>query len=848
MRCSRPLLLAVLLLAPLPAHGQRPLTPLSGEPPTQGVRLSSLSLTAVNDASAVQVNPAGLALLPEWSAMLHHAEISREGRLAGGGDVVMAASPLPLLDFLSVGVGLSWLRPAEATGYGDSVKLSLALAARYKQLLGVGLSYHHLFSHDDPLVDGIDTVDLGLWLHPLPWIGGALVVRDLNTPTYGGLPLQRRWQAELSGRPLGNDRLEISAGVSLGERRLELDPRVVLAGEPVAGLRLFGAMEGLRRDFNRDGHDSWDWRATVGVGVHWERLGFALSTTLATPMDAELEGPLAHRAARSVYQAVGATLTVNGRRSEPLFNLRQRLLLVDLSKVKGDRSLLKLVQLLQQVERRDDLAGVLFKVDNLQMGWSGVQELRAWLKRLRRAGKKTLAFLIAAGTKEVYLASAAARVLQDPAGGLRLQGLSLRSLYFRGLLDKVGASPQFVRIPEFKSAPEQYTRAGPSPSARKVRRSLVDDLFGQLCDDLAADRGKTPDDMKALMDQGPFTPPQALAAGLVDELVNPQELNKAIEQTCDCQLVRADTLKRRTGRWKVDDGVAVLLVEGDIVSGESMRVPLLDLKLVGDRTIIQSLEWARSERRVRAVVIRVNSPGGSALASHQMWREVRRLAEAKPVVISMGDTAASGGYYIAAGGAYILAQPATITGSIGIFTGKFDLSGLMKMLGITTDGEVRGKRALLEAFDRPYSAEERRVILDRLQYYYRQFLDAVAVGRGWTQDKVHNLARGRVWTGRQAVQNGLADAEGGLTQALEEARRRAGIPEGKPMATFVLPPKKTGILNQALDAIGLRSGVNDSASLIPAQARRLLGKLPGVLLKARSGEPLARMPHEVLLP
>ena len=846
----RTLILSLLLLFPTTVHGQRPPTPLSGEAPTQGVRLSAPSLTAVDDASAVQVNPAGLALLPSWSALLHHAEISREGRLTGGGDTVMAGTPLPLVSFLSVGGGLSWLRPAEATGYGDSVKLSLALAARYKQLLGIGLSYSHLFSNDDPLVDGIDTLDLGLWLHPLPWIGGALVVRDLNTPTYDGMPLQRRWEMELSGRPLGNNRLEISAGVSLGERRLELDPRLVLAGEPLAGLRLFGAVEGLRRDFNRDGQSSWDWRATVGVGVHWERLGFALSTTLAAPMDSEASGPLEHNAARSVYQGVGATVTVNGRRSEPLFNLRQRLLLVDLSQVKGDQALLKLVQLLEQVERRDDLAGVLFKVDDLKMGWSGVQELRSWLKRLRRAGKKTMAFLIAAGTKEVYLASAAARVLLDPAGGLRLQGLALRSLYFRGLLDRVGASAQFVRIAEFKSAPEQYTRTGPSPSARKVRRSLADDLYGQLCADLAADRGKTQQDVKTLMDQGPFTPPQALTAGLVDELVDPQKLDEVLKRTCGCTLVRASSLKRRTGRWKVDDGIAVLFVEGDIVSGESMRVPLLDMKLVGDRTIIQALEWARSERRVRAVVVRVNSPGGSALASHQMWREVRRLAEAKPVVVSMGDTAASGGYYIAAGGAYILAQPATITGSIGIFTGKFDLSGLMKMLGVTTDGEVRGKRALMEAFDRPYSTEERRILLDRLQYYYRQFLGAVAQGRGWTQDKVHELARGRVWTGRQAAANGLADAEGGLTQALDEARRRAGISSGSPMATFVLPPKKTGILNQALDAIGLHAAVEASAgqALIPAQVRRLLSRLPGVFLRARSGEPLARMPHEVLLP
>jgi len=845
-------LFILISLLPGLAHAQRPMIPLSGSAPTEGVRLSAPSLTSLDNAAAVQINPAGLALLPSWSAVLHHTEISRDARLAGGGDVLFAGTPLPLLNFLAVGAGLSWIRPADATGYGDSVKLSLALAARYKHLLGLGLSYSHLFSDDDPLVDGIDTLDLGLWLHPLPWIGGALVVRDLNTPEYNGLPLQRRYDLELTGRPLGNGRLEISAGLTLSERRLEVDPTFILAAEPLAGLRLFGSVRGVNRDFNRDGQHTWDWRATVGVGVHWERLGLSLATTLASPMDAETSGPLSHNAARSVYQAVGATVTVNGHRDRPLFNLQKRLLLVDLSQVEGERALLSLVRQLQEVERRDDVAGVLMKVDDLSMGWSGVQEMRAWLKRLRRGGKKTLAFVIGAGLREYYLAAAAERVILDPAGGLRLQGLSMRSLYFRGLLDKVGASPQFVRIAEFKSAPEQYTRTGPSPAARRVRRSLADDIYGQLTSDLASDRGKSPADIKALFDQGPFTPTQALASGLVDELTDPQKLDEAIERACNCVLTRASALKRRKDGWRVDDGIAVLLVEGDIISGKSQRIPLLDMKLVGDRTVVKALTWARGERRVRAVVIRINSPGGSALASHQMWREVRRLAEEKPVVVSMGDVTASGGYYLAAGGAHILAQPATLTGSIGIFTGKFDLSGLMKTLGITTGGEVRGKRALLEAFDRPYSPQERQIILDRLQYYYRQFLEAVAKGRGWTQDKAHELARGRVWTGRQAVQNGLADAEGGLTQALAEARKRAGMAPDRPIATFVLPPKKTGLLATALRAIGLETagsaGTGSLKDLIPAQARSLLGKLPGVLLKARSGEPLARMPYEILMP
>ncbi len=840
------MILAIILAMPRVTSAQSPLTPLAGESPTQGVHLPAPSPVSVSDASAVAINPAGLALLPSWSVFMHHAEISRDGRMAGGGDTLMIGTPLPLLNFLSVGAGLSWLRPAEAIGYEDSVKLSLAVAGRYKHLIGVGMSYSYFYSDGDPHLSGLSTFDLGIWLHPFDWMGAALVVHDLTTPKVNGLPLQRRYDLELTARPLRNSRLELSIGARLGERRQELDPRLRLAGEPVAGLRLFGEVEALNRDFNRDGDKSWDVRATLGIGVHWERLGFSLSTSFARPMDKTNAGPLSNSAARSAYQGVGATITVQGGRSRPLFNLNKRLLLVDLSQVKGDRSLLKLLKLLAKVEKRSDLAGVLFKVDELPFGWAGVQELRQWLKRLDRAGKKTVAYLVGAGIKEYYLATAADKVLLDPAGGIRLQGLALRSLYFRGLLDKVGANPQFVKIAEFKSAPEQYTRKSASAQARKVRSALIDDLLDQLTTDLGADRKKTPEQLIALMDKGPFTPTQALAGGLVDELVSPGDLDENLTKLCKCALVQASSLKRQEGRWKVGDGLAVILVEGDIVRGKSQRVPLLDINLVGDSTVVQALEWARVNSRVRAVVIRINSPGGSALASRHMWQEVRRLAKTKPVVISMGDVAASGGYYVAAGGERVLVQPATITGSIGIFTGKFDLSGLMKLLGITIDGEARGSRALLEAYDRPYSAEERRVILDRLQYYYRQFLGAVAAGRGWTQDKVHELARGRVWTGRQALNNGLADAEGGLTRAMEEARAKAGINPDQALATFVLPRKKKGLLAHAMSALGLRAESGDS--LIPHQVRRLLNRLPAVLLRARSGEPLARMPYELLLP
>ena len=842
-----PSLILLLGLLASPAAAQlRPMTPLGGEPPTLGVHLPDPSLVGSTGADGVELNPALLGLSPSWSLALHHAELREDGRAYGAGDALLAAFPLPLLKNFSLGTGIQWLRPSRSMGYDDSAKLSLAWAWRFKRTFAVGMSYHWFFSESDSPMDSLSTIDLGLVWRPWEWLGGAMVVRNLTNPEYDGFPLQRTWDFELLARPLRDHRLELGAGLRIGERRGDLDPRLLFSTEPLDGLRLFGRVELLRRDLSRDGEMINDVRFTVGLGVHLERVELALATVLGRPLPQTSSGPLRPDSVRSAYQGLNASLRIEGSRRPPLFHIDRRLIVVNLKQLKGERDLLRLVAVLRKVERRADVAGLLLHIDSAGLGWAGVQEVRSWLRRLRKAGKTTIAYLRAPSGLEYYMAAAAETVLLDPAGGVRLSGLALRSLYFRGLFGKLGVRAQFVKIAEFKSAPESYTRTTASPAAQKMRRALMTDLYGQLVSDLAADRKKSAAQMQKILEQGPFTPPLAEAAGLVDQVVAPHKLEQAAEKLADARLVRSNVLRRRSPRWKVGPGVAVILVEGDIVRGKSTNIPIINRRLVGDDTIVKALSWARSSSSVKAVVLRINSPGGSAMASHRMWQEAMRLREVKPLVVSMGNLAASGGYYVAAAGHRIYAAPGTFTGSIGIFTGKFDLSGLLSRIGVSVDTLKRGQRADMESFHRPYTAAERAFIQKRLQYYYRNFLQAVTQGRDnfTTQDQVHKVARGRVWTGKQAMDKGLVDAMGGLADAVDEAKRRAKLDLTRPVKLWVLPRVKKGLLTRVLELVSSPGEV--PSSLLPPAVREALGGFPPVLLRSRSGDPLARLPYEIV--
>lgn len=840
--------IAALLLLPTSSPAQRrPLRPAGGELPTTGVRLHAPAVVGKNDASYLEVNPGAGGFLRSWNVMLHHSELRGDGRVQGTGTAAFAASPLPFYTPLVLGAGFQWLRPADTVGYADTVKLTLGAAWRPRSWLSFGLGFHTFIADRDDGIDALTSLDAGVVARPLPWVAAGFAVRNLTTPKLYGLPVQRVYDFEVAGRPLGNQRLLIAAGFAIGERRANLDPHFRVMGELLWGLRVFSHLQLLRRDFYRDDNPLTDVRVTAGVAVNLERIGLAVSSVFGRSLPARPGiSAFSGSNARSAFQGINVSLRFRGDRQRPLFVPFHRIVRIELGGDFHQREMIGLIAALTTIERRNDIKAVFVEIDGLSIGWAQTQELRSWFERLRRAGKRVLVYLRAPSTKEYYLAAAADHLMLDPAGGLRLQGVASSALYFRGLFDKLGVTPQFVRIAEYKSAPEQWTRSGPTPPAQEMHRQLVGGIFSRVIADLSRDRKRPPAKIREIIDRGPYTPPLALKAGLVDEIVDPEQIVRRVQQLTRAQMVSTSVLSRASTRWPNAPAVAVVVIEGDIIRGKNRTIPLIGRRTTGDETIAQALAWARGSRRVKSVVLRINSPGGSAMASDRIWRALQRLRKVKPLVVSLADVAASGGYYVAAPGEKIFAQPSTITGSIGIFTGKFDISGLLTKLGITSHTIEHGKRATMDSLLRPYSKAELALIRSRLDYYYKTFLDVVGKGREMKMEQVDRIARGHVWTGRQARARKLVDSYGGLAEAVAEAKKLAGMDADDHADLLVLPRAPSSFLQRALELLApLVDAGRSAARALPRAVREALETLPPVLWTARSNEPLARMPYDI---
>jgi protease-4 len=318
-----------------------------------------------------------------------------------------------------------------------------------------------------------------------------------------------------------------------------------------------------------------------------------------------------------------------------------------------------------------------------------------------------------------------------------------------------------------------------------------------------------PETLRARIAQGPFIATEARAAGLVDGFAFDDQLEEEAGKLAGYELPLADyedLAERSRTDFGVSKRVAIVYVDGDMVDGRSQTIPLLGAKLVGSYTIAESLKEAREDDRIGAVVLRIESGGGSAMAADVIWRQVQLTARVKPVVVSMGSAAASGGYYIAAPATRIFANPLTITGSIGIFYGKADVSELLRKIGVTVEVYKTAPRADAESIFRPFSDEERRELTRKVGQFYDMFLSRVAEGRRISKPAVDAVGQGRVWTGEQAKERKLVDELGGLRQALAEARRLAGMPEETPIVE--LPPSETTILGRILGIEGVKAEVS----------------------------------------
>ncbi len=457
---------------------------------------------------------------------------------------------------------------------------------------------------------------------------------------------------------------------------------------------------------------------------------------------------------------------------------------------------------------------------NLSVGWAKLEELHDDIAAFKKSGKPVYAYLRGATAREYYVASAADRVYMSPEDELDLKGLRVELMYVKGTLDKLGVQMEFEHAGKYKDAPDMFTRTTPTPETLEVMNQILDQYYGDMVGTMAEGRRKQPDQLRALIDQGPFVGDEALNGGLVDGLLFEDEMYGKLKEQ-----IKGDI--KRIGEQDYvlapasDSGtkIAYLVGDGDITRGSSHSESNGDgITATGMVKLMREVE---NDSSIKGVILRIDSPGGDGIASDDILHEAKVLSSRKPMIISMSDLAASGGYFIAMTGDPIVAYPNTLTGSIGVFFGKVDLRGLYDKIGLNSTTLTRGKYADIDSENRALTDDERAKLRREIDVFYRGFVERVAAGRKKPYDQVEPLAQGHVWVGQLAKQNGLIDELGGLDRAVEMLKQKARIPASDKITLVAYPQKRT-----LWETLWSRSDDSSAESILMKKAETLVGRVP----------------------
>ncbi len=719
---------------------------------------SAHSFSLQDDGVSLQGNPGGLAFVRglELDVLNHGYFDDRQGDsyalLFTGG-----AGPL------SLGAGWDFWRSQTAVSLGGALRLGE---------LGLGAVHRWFY-----LVDGtrVSSWDFGALWRPFSFLSLGAAALQANRPS----SQPRSWQLSVGVRPL-EDLIELAGDFRYMECAYSAPPcgldsgNVLLTGKVniVRGIRLLGQvgfltggahtqLVGLELDLPHVGA-SFAPRATPNAGnEYFWRARFSTERWPAAP---HLPGK----------HAVMIDLDKALKRPTP----GPLALVIPFS---ARDPLSQTVAALRRLALDPAYDAVVFKASNLPIGLGKAEELQEAIRVLQAMDKKVIFYLESAGDLEYSVASSADRIYAAPEAVLLVNGFSASTLFAGAGLDKLGVKAEFFRVGAYKNAPDLFTRSSMSGEQREVQGSLLDDTYGRYLKRVAANRHLDESKLKDLLDKGILKPTEAVEAGLLDGLLYPDQLDeetgKLLGGKVTLEKSSVEEPTERETRWGSRPRIVVVRVEGDILRGEGQRDPFGAVRIAGSEPIARRIRRAADDRDVAAIVVRIDSPGGDGNASDLIWRELvrARKEKKKPVIASMGDVAASGGYYVAAGADEIWAEPSTITGSIGVFVGHFDAEELLGKLGLNLTTVKRGASADLFSVSRDLTDAERQTLQSWVDGFYDQFLDRVAEGRRLAKPEVDAIARGRVWTGAQAQVRKLVDHLGGLEGAIAAAKERAEL-------------------------------------------------------------------------
>ena len=786
--------------------------------PTDGVDRPIHDYSAEGDASSLELNPALLSAVGGLDLTLRGYQSTYDyGRGNGFGGFFAANFGFGV----ALGFGVQSMQPAFRDAFDVDAalnpaltKLSFGMSVGSGELGSAGVTVHGIRAAGHWLRS--PDVDIGTMFRVFNYGSVGIMARLSPAPvaTSAGLPGHLSMVGEAAVRPLGTHHLELAGGLTallyrtddddaleaMGTAGLLPHARIALRyhgwslkGEAqqvrVAELDPMGGNEVIRRQKA--------WRGGVALEAAWDFVS--------------AEGGV-HVGLSDAVDGVGFAARITTQRQGRVFWPRsveaERL---EIGSIVDERSFIAMLQRIERARQAGERAVLLVDARGTAGGWARLHELRSALIRVRNAGGHVFAYLEAADLPDYYLASAAETVYIHPAGELRTYGLSWSILYFAEALEKIGVRVEALHIDEYKSAHEPWTQTEPSAADREQRTEILRDTFGLVVHDIAQARTKSLADVRTWLAAAPHTPQSAVEAGMVDAVLHRDELttkmSSALGANVDFARFAATDPEKPT--WSQAPYIAVVVIEGTIVDGESRSLPFLGVRFAGAETITRTLREVRSDPACRGIVVRVDSPGGSALASDVIWREIDLTRQAHrrdpgfnpPIVVSMGDVAGSGGYYVAVGAQRVFADPLSMTGSIGVVSLHFDVSGLLAKLGISRATFQEGDNPPVDGIFAPYSARQRERVRQSMQHTYDLFRERVAKGRNMDADAVHRLGRGRVYSGLDAAALDLVDELGGLHDALAWVRQRAGVGRWRDLELRVLPRQPT-LLDLILDVVG----------------------------------------------
>ena len=802
----------------------------AGEPePPRAERIFSPGRTVAGEdsAEALVLNPANLGYQPGGELRYTGVNCPGTQKTACGNSFDLAA---PLFWGIGTGLRLDYVEPPAGLPFPfngpNYTWLTWGLGWKLGDAFAFGFSLERSYSTSSYL-NALFGITAAVTLRPSSHFSFAAVARDFNGPAMqallpGGSPiLDPSYVLGMDFRPTGTRAVDVGLEVKWLEGSNEVLPKGIVSFD-IPGL-------GRARGDVEVGHlPNDERRAVVGTAGLEIYLGHASVGG----------GVIAGNGLGNVSSAGEyVTASISGFVNPGLPRL-SRAVWLRIEDTPGTRSHVSLLRRLWKISEQQDIKSLtlVLRADPAS-SFAHAEELADAIRVLRARGKKVMCSLEDGSPRSLYVCANANRIVLNPGGTFRYAGLSTQYFYLAHLLDKLGVKTDFVRVSPHKSAPEQFTNNEASDVAREDHEDLLRENEAIVTKDVATGRHLTMEQVRAVADRGIALPEEARAANLVDQLTFDDEVERATQEMDGLPITyeRYQDEAHAKERFGPRDKVAVLYVDGDIVDGRSSHIPLIDMKLAGSYSIADTVKELRDDPRVKSVVLRIESPGGSTTASDVMWRELSLLAKQKPLIVSMGSVAASGGYYIASAGRMIFAEPLTVTGSIGVFFGKADVSGLLQKIGVNVETYKTNQHADVDSAFRSMTDEERARAGGIVDHIYDTFLERVSTSRHMSKEAVDAVAKGRVWTGEEAFDRHLVDRLGGMREALEMARSLGGLREDAPI--LEVPRIEKSLLERALSLVGIDVRATTMLDGLPVQVRDL----------ARAAAPLVVYPDQTPL-